>query len=382
MNLDEHFRKRELCTPLLEEIHRTSGLSTRPMRVMEVCGTHTVSIFRHGIRTLLPKTITLLSGPGCPVCVTPAGHIDLCLQAAQHPQVVLATFGDLLRVPGSNGSLADARTRGEARVEVVYSAMDALAMAQQNDSVQVVFPAIGFETTAPAIAATILAAQQQKTGNFSIIPLAKTMPGALLQLLGDDDLQLSGLLCPGHVSAIIGAAAYQPLVDRFGLGCAVAGFEPADILAGLLALLQQQARGKARVDNCYPRAVTAQGNVRAQNLLTQVFEPVESEWRGLGIIAASGLALRSEYQQFDAVRRLQLSAAQVADPPACRCGSVLKGMIQPPQCPLYGRGCTPLSPIGPCMVSTEGTCAAYYRYSDDTATNFTTISNRYSESSC
>ncbi len=363
MNLDEPFREPAICTPLVEEIHRSVRNVSASLRIMEVCGTHTVSVFRHGIRTLLPSQITLLSGPGCPVCVTPAGHIDLCLQAAQQQDVVLATFGDLLRVPGSSGSLADARARGLARVQVVYSSMDALELARQDAAIQVVFPAIGFETTAPTIAATVLAAEQLGVENFFVIPLAKTMPEALMLLLGDAQLKLSGLLCPGHVSAIIGAAAYQPLVERFGLGCAVAGFEPADILAGLLALVQQQSRGKAQVDNCYPRAVSQAGNERAQALLAKVFMPVASEWRGLGSIPASGLALRDPYQRFDAVQRLQLTAHSVPDPPGCRCGSVLKGMIQPPQCPLYGSRCTPLSPIGPCMVSAEGSCAAYYTYS-------------------
>lgn len=361
MLIDDSFCRRELCAPLLEELHR---LVRAPLRIMEVCGTHTVSIFRHGIRSLLPEQLTLLSGPGCPVCVTPAGHIDLCLQAARQPEVLLATFGDLLRVPGSTGSLADARARGEARVAVVYSPMDALELAQRESALQVVFPAIGFETTAPAIAATVLSAERLGVRNFSIIPLAKTMPGVLLQLLGKVSPKLSGLLCPGHVSAIIGAAAYRPLVERFGLGCAVAGFEAADILAGLLALVRQQARGEARVENCYPRAVSEQGNRRAQALLEQVFMPVASWWRGLGSIAQSGLGLRDAYRHFDATRRLQLETSPGTEPPGCRCGEVLQGMLLPTQCPLYGRVCTPLAPVGPCMVSSEGICAAYYRYGD------------------
>ncbi len=364
MNLDDPFRERVVCTALLEEIRRISALLDRPLRIMEVCGTHTVSIFRHGIRSLLPQNISLLSGPGCPVCVTPAGHIDLCVQAARRPGVILATFGDLLRVPGSHGSLADARARGEAQVEVVYSPMDALELARTMPEAQVVFPGIGFETTAPALAATVLAAGQRGLENFSVIPLAKTMPAVLMELLADAELQLSGLICPGHVSAIIGADAYQPLVERYKLGCAVAGFEPADILAGLLALLQQELSGEKRVENCYTRVVTNKGNGRAQALLAQVFDEVASEWRGLGRIEGSGLALKSSYAAFDAAKRFELSASAAADPPGCRCGSVLKGKILPPECPLYGRACTPINPAGPCMVSTEGTCAAYYRYSD------------------
>lgn len=368
MNLNTSFGAQELCQPLLAEIDRLAARSapTGPIRLMEVCGTHTVAIFRHGIRSLLPPQVQLLSGPGCPVCVTPAGHIDLCVQAAKQDDVVVATFGDLLRVPGSHGSLADARARGEAQVEMVYSPMDALALARRRPELQVVFPAIGFETTAPAIAATVLAAQAAAVENFSIIPLAKTMPAVLVELLKDRDLNLSGLLCPGHVSAITGTAMYEALVQEYGLCCAVTGFEPADLLAGILSLLQQQATGQPQVANCYPRVVDEAGNPRARNLLERVFEPVDSKWRGLGSIPASGLGLRPAYRHFNAVHRLGLEARILPEPPGCRCGQILKGRLQPPDCPLYGRACTPLAPVGPCMVSSEGSCAAWYRYSGHT----------------
>jgi hydrogenase expression/formation protein HypD len=329
---------------------------------MEVCGTHTMSIFRHGIRSLLPEGITLLSGPGCPVCVTPASHIDAFIAAARLPQVTIATFGDLIRVPGSDGSLATARAEG-ARVEIVYSPMDALTLAQNEPERTVLFPAIGFETTTPTIAATILQAQRLGLTNFLIIAAGKTMPQALETLLADPELQVDGLLCPGHVSAIIGSEAYRPLAEKYRLACAVAGFEPADILAGLLALIRQINEGAPRVDNCYTRAVDMEGNAKARALMDEVFAPADSEWRGLGTIPDSGLVLREKYSRFDGLRQLGIPLQPAKEPKGCRCGDILKGRLLPPDCPLYGSACTPLQPVGPCMVSNEGTCAAYYRYS-------------------
>jgi hydrogenase expression/formation protein HypD len=359
MKCADEFRSKAVTAPLVAEIARSL---TRPVRIMEVCGTHTMSIFRHGIRSLLPAGITLLSGPGCPVCVTPADHIDAFLAAAERPDVTIATFGDLIRVPGSRGSLATARAKG-ARVEIVYSPMDGLVLAKKEPERMVLFPAIGFETTVPAIAATILQAERLGIENFVIIAACKTMPQALETLLADPDLHIDGLLCPGHVSAIIGSDAYLPFAERHRLACAVAGFEPADILAGLLSLIRQINAGTPRVDNCYTRAVTAKGNTNAQKLIDQVFAPADSPWRGLGIIPGSGLVLRQQYQRFDGMIRLGLTVQPAKEPKGCRCGEILKGRLLPPDCPLYGTACTPLAPVGPCMVSNEGTCAAYYRYS-------------------
>ena len=367
MSVENAYADKELCAPLIIAIKKSIAAmpaSLLPLRIMEVCGTHTMSIFRHGIRSLLPKGIKLLSGPGCPVCVTPAAHIDLCLAAAKKEGVILASFGDLLRVPGTDGSLADARALG-CRVEIVYSPMDSLVLAQQNKDHEVVFPAIGFETTMPTIAATLLIAEKEQCHNFSVIALGKTMPAALDLLFQDDALQVDGLLCPGHVSAIIGAAAYQSLVSEHNIACAVAGFEPADILAGLLSLVRQKVEGEARVDNCYPRAVSTEGNRRAQALIAEAFSPADSLWRGLGNIKGSGLRLKEKYAAFDAVKKLALQVAEAKEPKGCKCGQILKGIMSPPACPLYGKKCTPLHPIGPCMVSTEGTCAAYFRYGGD-----------------
>lgn len=377
MKCSDAFRSRELTAPLVAEIKRSLK---QPVRLMEVCGTHTMSIFRHGIRSLLPEDVTLLSGPGCPVCVTPIGHIDLFRAAALHPQVTLATFGDLLRVPGSHGSLATARAEG-ARVEIVYSPMDALVLARKEPERLVVFPAIGFETTVPTIAATILQAERLKIDNFMVIAACKTMPQALEALLSDPELRIDGLLCPGHVSAIIGSNAYLPFATRHHLACAVAGFEPADILAGILSLIRQINAQDFRVDNCYTRAVTAAGNTTAMELIDKVFQPADSPWRGLGVIPGSGLTLRPAYQRFDAVTRLGLTVQLAAEPKGCRCGDILKGRMLPPQCPLYGTACTPLSPVGPCMVSNEGTCAAYYRYSGQRRRAPETVSSSTSSSS-
>lgn len=360
MKCADEFRSRDITGPLLTEI---SNRLDRPVRIMEVCGTHTMSIFRHGIRSLLPEDITLLSGPGCPVCVTPASHIDAFIRAAELPRTAVATFGDLIRVPGSKGSLASARTKG-AQVEVVYSPMDALQMAMKDKDTTIVFPAIGFETTIPTIAATLLQADRQGVDNFFIISAGKTMPQPLDMLMSDPHLEVDGLLCPGHVSAIIGVNAYRRLAQTHQISCTVAGFEPADILAGLVSLIQQINSGKAEVDNCYTRAVTAEGNLRAQQLIDEVFKPTDSEWRGLGTIMDSGLELREKYSRFDALSQLGIPIEAANEPKGCKCGDILKGHMLPPQCPLYGTRCTPLSPVGPCMVSGEGTCAAYHRYSD------------------
>ncbi len=358
MKCAEEFRSKELTETLLAALPADPE---RPIRIMEVCGTHTNAIFRHGLRSLLPKHIELISGPGCPVCVTPAGHVDAFIAAAKLPDITLATFGDLIRVPGSKGSLAKAREEG-GRVEIVYSPMDALQLAQKEPNRIVVFPAVGFETTAPTIAATILEAERLSLDNFCVIAAAKIMPPPLELLLSDPELNIDGLLCPGHVSATIGVDAYKPLAEKYHISCAVAGFEPADIVSGLLALARQINAGIAKVDNCYTRVVTDSGNQRARDLTSEVFAVVDTEWRGLGVIPGSGLGLRDAYQKFDAFTRLDLHVEPAPEPKGCKCGDILKGRLSPPACPLYGKGCTPLQPVGPCMVSSEGTCAAYYRY--------------------
>lgn len=358
MKYVDEFRDSRLAKPLLAELEKSA---TRPMRVMEVCGSHTMAIFRNGIRSILPEGVELISGPGCPVCVTSAPHMDAFIAIADLPGVRVAIFGDLFRVPGSNGSLANASSRG-AKVDIVYSPMDALELAVNHPGEMVVFLGVGFETTTPGIAATIKAAKVREVKNFAVFSTQKVMPPPLIALLNDPDLQVDGLLCPGHVSSIIGAGAYQPLVDQYNLACVVAGFETADLLNGLILLARQISSGRMAVENTYPRAVTWEGNPRAQKMVDEIFQPTDMEWRGLGIIPDSGLSLRPEYEDFDAEKRLNIELPQVEEAKGCRCGEVLKGKTTPPQCPLFDRGCTPGEPIGPCMVSSEGTCAAYHKY--------------------
>ncbi|MBU1137959.1 MAG: hydrogenase formation protein HypD [Proteobacteria bacterium] len=356
--LDE-FRDQTLAAPLLDELRRSV---TRPFRIMEVCGTHTMAIFRNGLRSLLPEGLELISGPGCPVCVTSASHIDAILSMAEQPKVRIALFGDLFRVPGSNGlSLAHASSQG-AKVDIVYSPMDSLELAKRHPDELIIFLGVGFETTTPGIAATIMAAQNNNVDNFAVFSTHKVMPPPLMALLNDPELQIDGLLCPGHVSTIIGAGAYQPLVEEYGLACVVGGFEPADILQALIMLARQVGQGEARVENAYTRAVRWEGNARAQQMVSKIFEPVDTEWRGLGTIPLSGLAIRDSYAQFDAEKRLDIKLIPAEEPRGCRCGEILKGKQRPPQCPLFGTRCTPGNPVGPCMVSSEGTCAAFYKY--------------------
>ena len=359
-HLDE-YRDLELVKPLVEELQRAV---TKPLRVMEVCGSHTMAIFRNGLRTVLPEGMELVSGPGCPVCVTSAPHMDAFIGMADRPGVRVAIFGDLFRVPGSNGSLANASSRG-AKIDIVYSPMDALEIAKQHPDQLMVFLGVGFETTTPGIAATIMAAKVQNVKNFVVFSTQKTMPPPLIALLDDPELKIDGLLCPGHVSSIIGAGAYEPLAKKYGLACVVAGFETADLVKGLIMLARQVATGDIKVENVYPRVVSWEGNPRAQKMVDEIFEPADMEWRGLGVIPGSGLKIRDKYSDFDAEVRLDIKLPPSQEAKGCMCGQILKGINTPKDCPLFAKRCTPASPIGPCMVSSEGTCAAYHKYGQD-----------------
>lgn len=362
MKYMDEFRDRRLVAALARQIREGAG---GPVRIMEVCGTHTMAIFRHGIRAMLPEEIELVSGPGCPVCVTPSGVIDGFLDLARRPKTIITTFGDMLRVPGSgpapNNSLAGARAEG-ADVRIVYSPMDALALARKEPDREVVFLAVGFETTTPTIAATILMACEQQIENFSVFPANKTMGPPLEALMQDPEVRVDGLLCPGHVAIIAGADSFRFLAENHRLACAVAGFEPTDILLAVKALLSQIEAGTPTVENCYGRAVSMGGNRRARQIVEKVFTPVDSEWRGIGLIPKSGLGIRKEYKQFDITHRLNLTIPASREPGGCRCGDILRSICLPPDCPLFGRACSPSSPIGPCMVSSEGTCAAWHKY--------------------
>ncbi|MGD9367347.1 MAG: hydrogenase formation protein HypD [Desulfobacteraceae bacterium] len=342
-------------------VHQLASLSQKPVRLMEVCGTHTMAIFRHGIRALLPRTITLLSGPGCPVCVTAQGDIDAFVALSRRPDVTLTTFGDLMRVPGSGSSLQRETAEG-ADVRVVYSAMDAVQLAGKRPDREVIFLGVGFETTAPTIAAAIISARQMNLKNFSIYCAHKTVPVALKALMDNPSVQIDGFLLPGHVSVIIGLNAYRPFFEQYQTPGVVAGFEPVDVLRGVLELVTMLEKGRPGLGNVYPRAVTAEGNTQAQHVLAKVFEPCDTCWRGLGVIPGSGLSIRSEYADFDAVRRFDFEVGETPEPKGCACGEILSGTKTPPECALFRKACTPMNPVGPCMVSSEGTCAAYYRY--------------------
>ena len=351
-------------TPILERWRCAAAAIGRPVRFMEVCGTHTMSAFRSGLHSLMPTNVTLLSGPGCPVCVTAQSEIDQCIELACRPGVILCTYGDMLRVPGSPpvlGSLERARSQG-ADVRVIYSALDAVSLARANPHRQVVFAAVGFETTAPATAAAILRAQFLGLNNFTVLASHKLVVPAIRALLDGGQVNLDGFLCPGHVSVVIGAEAYRPIVERYHQSCVIAGFEAAQMAEALVRLTELTRHGKPELVNLYPEAVTLHGNQVAQRLLAQVFEPADARWRGLGTIPQSGLTLRNEFQRFDARAQFGLSEAAETEIPGCLCGQVITGRASPADCGLFGRSCTPVHPIGPCMVSSEGTCQAWFKY--------------------
>ena len=345
---------RRLC----EAIARTV---TRSWTLMEICGGQTHAILRAGLDRLLPQAITLVHGPGCPVCVTPLEVIDQAIALAGRPQVILCSFGDMLRVPGSAGDLLGARAAG-GDVRAVYSPLDALALAQREPQRQVVFFAVGFETTAPAAAVAVRQAAALGLPNFSLLVAQVRVPPAIAGILAAPDNRIQGFLAAGHVCTVMGQGEYAPLVERFAVPMVVTGFEPVDILLGVLGCVRQLEAGQARLENAYPRAVQADGNPAARALIGEVFEPVTRRWRGLGALPGGGLGLRPAYAAFDAARRFALADAPQPDHADCHAGEVLQGRLRPDACPAFGRQCTPQRPLGAPMVSSEGACAAYYRY--------------------
>lgn len=327
------------------------------LRFMEVCGTHTVSIFRAGIRNILPENVELVSGPGCPVCVTCDEYIDAAIAYSKMDGVIIATFGDMLKVPGAAGTLAEAAAAG-AEVRVIYSPLDCIKIALENPTRRVIFLAVGFETTAPTAAATVLAAKAQGVRNLLFLSAQKLVPPALKMLLADSAVKVDGFLLPGHVAVVTGADAFRFLE----VPAVVAGFEPEEILLALVNLLRQVDAGRAEVANEYKSVVKAEGNLAAKKILAQVYEEVDAKWRGLGVIPKSGLRMRAEFAEFDAEKVLPLEIKKAARRTACRCGEVLRGVISPTECPLFGKACQPLHAVGPCMISVEGVCAAWYKY--------------------
>lgn len=362
MKYIDGFRNPRAARTLIQRIQTHASRlkeTDRRIRVMEVCGTHTMAIARYGIRDVLPDNVNLISGPGCPVCVTSAGYIDAAVELARKG-VIIASFGDMLRVPGSEGSLAECRADG-GHVEVCFSPVQALDLAQKYDK-EVVFLGVGFETTIGPVMGLVHRAIEANAEKVSVLTAFKCVPPALTALITDPEIAIDAFLCPAHVSAIIGSDAYIPYAETYQVPCVVAGFEPLDILLGIDGILQQLCSGTIGVDNQYSRVVKPKGNQQAMALMDRFLEPCDVPWRGIGVIPHSGLRLRQTYSQFDATIRHNITVKEGAPDPACRCGDILKGIITPPECGLFGTGCLPQTPVGPCMVSSEGTCAAYYKY--------------------
>lgn len=355
----DEYRDADLARLLVRKIKEQSH---KDLRLMEVCGTHTMSIFKHGIRSVLPKGITLLSGPGCPVCVTAQRDIDAFVEFARKKNVIVTTFGDLMKVPGSGSSLAKEKAEG-ADIRIVYSVLDALGIARQNPDRQVVFCAVGFETTIPTIAATILAAKGEGVTNFFVYSANKLTPPALAALMETDGVKIDGFILPGHVSVITGTNAYRGTFEKYDIPSVITGFEPIDILKAVLILVQQNETGEKALVNAYPRAVSDDGNAKARAIMNQVFELTDATWRGIGNIPASGMGLKREFNAFDAAQKFNMDMPDTPEPAGCACGQILMGLKTPEACALYKKKCTPMTPVGPCMVSSEGSCAAYYRYS-------------------
>ena len=337
------------------------ALVTRPWNVMEVCGGQTHAIVRFGLDELLPSEVTLIHGPGCPVCVTPVELIDKALAIAARPEVIFCSFGDMLRVPGSETDLFAVKSEG-GDVRVVYSPMDAVALAEQNPTREVVFFAVGFETTAPANAMAAFEARRRGLRNFSLLVSHVTVPPAMEAILSSPNCRVNGFLAAGHVCTVMGMEEYRPLVNKYRVPVVVTGFEPLDILQGIAMCVRQLEKGRAEVENQYERSVQAEGNQQAQEMIREVFEIIPRAWRGIGTIPKSGLGLRSAYAALDAERKFQVERVGGKESPECKSGLVLQGLLKPPDCPAFGKRCTPESPLGATMVSSEGACAAYYRY--------------------
>ncbi len=359
MKFIDEYRQSDLARTLAEKI---AAMTDRPLKVMEVCGGHTHAIFKYGIEDLLPPNIEMIHGPGCPVCVIPLGRVDDAISIAQQPEVIFTTYGDAMRVPGSKTSLLDAKAAG-ADVRMVYSPLDALKIAKQNPDHHVVFLALGFETTSPSTAMTILQAAKDGVENFSAFCNHITIVPALKAMLDSPDLRLNGFLGPGHVSTVIGTRCYDFVPRDYGKPLVVSGFEPLDVLQSVYMVVKQIIEGRAEVENQYGRAVSREGNRKALEAIFEVFEPREFfEWRGLGSIAHSGMRLKRKYARFDAELKFSVPGLRIADPKACQCGEILKGVKKPWECKVFGTACTPQTPIGSCMVSSEGACAAYYNF--------------------
>lgn len=358
MKYISEYRNREKAAAIAKAIAESAG--NRSMTIMEVCGTHTMAIARFGLRSLLPKNINLISGPGCPVCVTPNEYLDRAIAISRLCDVITCTFGDMIKVPGSSTSLECERASGRD-IRIVYSTLDALDIARKYPDKRIVFLGVGFETTSPTIAASILMAADENLQNYSVLSANKVVPPALEALLAGP-ARIDGFILPGHVSTVIGSDSYKRIFDLHPAACAIAGFEPLDILDAIREIAMQISSGGPRLHNSYRRAVSAEGNAKAKAVMSDVFEPCDATWRGIGTIPASGLRIRNAYSRFDAARVFDVTVERTAEPKGCRCGDILTGRIRPSDCTLFGGACTPEHPVGACMVSSEGTCAVYHRY--------------------
>ncbi|MBN2353181.1 MAG: hydrogenase formation protein HypD [Spirochaetales bacterium] len=357
----EEFRSAAGSRALAADIR--SLMPKQELAFMEICGGHTLTALKYGLAKLLPEGLSLKSGPGCPVCVTPQRYIDTALALTARPGIVVATFGDMLRVPGTDGSLLEAKARG-ADIRICLSPLEAVAFAQANPEREVVFLGIGFETTAPTAAAAVIEAEERGLRNFSLLTALKTMPAAMRALLESPTVRIDGFICPGHVTAVAGGRIYEPLADEFHVPCVVSGFEPTDMLRSILMLLRQVREKRGEVENEYTRVVGREGNPAARGVMERVFVPADAVWRGLGNIPGSGLELKVDYTRFDADRRFPVELPPPREYPGCRCGDVMRGTIDPPACPLFARTCRPDNPLGACMVSAEGACGIHYSYRD------------------
>jgi hydrogenase expression/formation protein HypD len=362
LKLVDEFRDSRIAKQLAKRLQERN---IHPVNLMEVCGTHTVAIFKHGIRQILPQNVKLISGPGCPVCVTPNDDIDKAIALTRDKSVILTTFGDMMKVPGSNTSFQHVKAMG-ADIRVVYSVLNALKIAEDNPARKVVFFGVGFETTTPTIAAAILEAERRQMDNFFLICAHKLVPPAMRALLNSDDVKIDGFICPGHVSAIIGSRPYEFIAAEYGIPCVIAGFEPIDIMQAIDMILDQLAGGKSQIEIQYRRAVSTEGNVVALSYLNRVFEVTDAYWRGIGVIPETGLKLRPEYKRFNAEDVFEIKLGRRPKTDRCQCGDILRGILDPPSCSFFGKTCTPEHPVGPCMVSSEGSCSAWYHYGPGT----------------
>lgn len=364
MKYIDEFRNPNLTEKLVAKINRILADYKENITLMEVCGTHTVAISRLGLRKILPSNLKLLSGPGCPVCITPNGYLDRVIAYSRMQDVIITTFGDMIKVPGSSSSLEKEKSRG-ADIKVVYSPIDALKIAEDNPEKKVIFLGVGFETTSPTVAATIKTAQRQNIKNFFVYSAHKVIPPAMKALLANDEVEVNGFICPGHVSTIIGARPYEFIPKEYNIPCVITGFESLDVIEGIFMLIKQVVgQEKPSVQIQYTRAVKEEGNEKAIEVINEVFEEENSNWRGLGVIPKSGLKIRKRFSDFDVFKNIEVKVEPTKENKQCMCGDVLRGVKNPLDCKLFKKACNPENPIGACMVSSEGACAAYYKYGE------------------